>query len=633
MDPFREHVPARRRLPIAWKFSGLLAVLVPALIGVSWIGDRALGVIKARLDAVHDDSLATSRLVGRLSTSIEEAEELSLRLVAETDPNQIARIRIELSATVIPRVERGIAELRLAASDLSQPGDLALVERLDVAWHDFSTFTHSTRFLEASSRESTADRATSTTLERLAEPLTATIAEIDATEQRQALAARRAADSTYARSVYELRVIAAIGLLVGVGATLLLSRNVVRRIRAYSTFAKHVAAGDLDTRTRPTGHDELTDLGWALNTMVTRGQEARAYEETQAEFTDALQVTGGEEEAYGLLKRHIERSIPGTDVVTLNRNNSADRLEPTTPLSPDSGLMNAFAEAHPRDCLAVRLARSHHGDPASEPLIGCPLCGGIDRFSTCKPLLVSGEVIGSVLVTREEPLLEAESTRIGDSVAQAAPVLANLRNLAVAELRAATDQLTGLPNTRAVQDTLRRLVAQAARMILPLAAVLFDLDHFKRINDRHGHPKGDEVLASVGATLQATLRDSDFVGRYGGEEFIMILPATGREAAVQVAERVREAIANIEVLDEENVTASFGVAVFPDDASDAVQLVRNADRALYRAKANGRNRVEVFSLDRRTDDVKASPQAAGVGWTTWSSDEGETSGIRTDQAD
>jgi len=149
--------------------------------------------------------------------------------------------------------------------------------------------------------------------------------------------------------------------------------------------------------------------------------------------------------------------------------------------------------------------------------------------------------------------------------------------------------------------------------------------------DRHGHPKGDEVLASVGATLQATLRESDFVGRYGGEEFIMILPATGREAAVQVAERVREAIANIEVLDEESVTASFGVAVFPDDASDATHLVRNADRALYRPKANGRNRIEVFSLDRRTDDVKASQESAGVGWTTGSSDEGETSGIRTGQ--
>lgn len=256
-----------------------------------------------------------------------------------------------------------------------------------------------------------------------------------------------------------------------------------------------------------------------------------------------------------------------------------------------------------------------------------------DRFSACKPLLVSGEVIGSVLVTRDVPLIEEESMRIGDSVAQAAPVLANLRNLAIAELRAATDQLTGLPNTRAVQDALRRLVAQAARMILPLSAVLFDLDHFKRINDQHGHPKGDEVLASVGATLQATMRESDFVGRYGGEEFIMILPATGREAAVQVAERVREAIANIEVLDEEHVTASFGVAVFPDDASDAVHLVRNADRALYRAKANGRDRVEVFSLDRRADDLKASPDASGNGWTTQPSAEDETSGIRTGHTD
>ncbi len=79
------------------------------------------------------------------------------------------------------------------------------------------------------------------------------------------------------------------------------------------------------------------------------------------------------------------------------------------------------------------------------------------------------------------------------------------------------------------------------------------------------------------------------------------------------------------------MTASFGVAVFPDDASDATHLVRNADRALYRPKANGRNRIEVFSLDRRTDDVKASQESAGVGWTTGSSDEGETSGIRTGQ--
>ncbi|HET7309438.1 MAG TPA: GGDEF domain-containing protein [Actinomycetota bacterium] len=190
-----------------------------------------------------------------------------------------------------------------------------------------------------------------------------------------------------------------------------------------------------------------------------------------------------------------------------------------------------------------------------------------------------------------------------DSVTQAAPVLANLRNLSIAQLRAATDSLTWLPNARAVQDTLKLLVAQPSRMLWPLGTVLLDLDHFKDINDTFGHGIGDEVLAAVGVALQSTVRESDFVGRYGGEEFIMLLPDADRETTLQVAERVRTAIANINVLEGDSaVTASFGVAVFPGDAPDAARLVRNADRALYRAKANGRNRVEMFTLDAATED-------------------------------
>ena len=132
--------------------------------------------------------------------------------------------------------------------------------------------------------------------------------------------------------------------------------------------------------------------------------------------------------------------------------------------------------------------------------------------------------------------------------------------------------------------------------------VLLDLDHFKDINDTFGHGIGDEVLAA-GVALQSTVRESNFVGRYGGEEFIMLLPDADRETTLQVAERVRTAIAAINVLEGDSaVTASFGVAVFPEDAPDAARLVRNADRALYRAKANGRNRVEIFSLDAATED-------------------------------
>ena len=213
--------------------------------------------------------------------------------------------------------------------------------------------------------------------------------------------------------------------------------------------------------------------------------------------------------------------------------------------------------------------------------------------ATCEPLLVGGEVIGSVMVQHPQPLRADDTDRITDSVSQAAPVLANLRNLALAEFRANNDALTGVPNKRALHDTLKRMVAQASRSVSPLAAVMLDLDHFKQINDVYGHEKGDEVLAAVGAALRDTLRESDFVGRYGGEEFLILLPDTDRDGATVVAEAIRATVEFTKVPGVERaVTASLGIAVTPDDAGDPTKLIRNADRALFTAKARGRNRVE-----------------------------------------
>jgi diguanylate cyclase (GGDEF)-like protein len=206
--------------------------------------------------------------------------------------------------------------------------------------------------------------------------------------------------------------------------------------------------------------------------------------------------------------------------------------------------------------------------------------------------LVGGEVIGAVLVQHPAPLDPASKRRVEASITQASPVLANLRNLALSQTRALTDQLTGLPNRRSVDDTLKRMAAFANRSVTPLAAVLFDLDHFKKINDLAGHEKGDEVLAAVGVAVAAECRASDFVGRYGGEEFVLLLPDTDRAGAVVIAEKVRLAIAAVEVVGVSRaITASLGVAAIPDDASEHGQLVRAADRALYLAKAAGRNRV------------------------------------------
>ena len=313
----------------------------------------------------------------------------------------------------------------------------------------------------------------------------------------------------------------------------------------------------------------------------------------QAEFADILQIANDEDEAQQLLQRHLERTLAATTAVVLNRNNSADRLEAVTPLPNGSPLAETLRGAVPQSCLAVRSGRTHRADEGRSALLSCPVCAACPGASSCVPLTVGGEVIGSVLLNRPRPYTEAEEQRIRESVGQAAPVLANLRNLAVAEIRAATDGLTGLPNKRAVTDALNRMFAQASTTGSPIALLLLDLDHFKQINDQWGHAVGDQVLANVGAVLRSALRTRDFAGRNGGEEFAVLLPDTAVAAALEIAERVRAAIAEISLPGADvSVTASIGVGGYPDHASTLDRLERLADAALYLAKRHGRNRVE-----------------------------------------
>jgi diguanylate cyclase (GGDEF)-like protein len=327
---------------------------------------------------------------------------------------------------------------------------------------------------------------------------------------------------------------------------------------------------------------------------IIRIRRAVEPENEQLEFAETLQVTETEREAHELLKRHLERALPGVEATVLNRNNSADRLEAMTPLAADSCLSKTLEHAAPRSCLAIRSARSHTHDDTKRPLLGCSVCGDCPGRASCTPLTVSGEVIGAVLVTGGAERTESGERRIRDSVSQAAPVLANLRNLAIAEVRAETDSLTGLPNKRAVTDTLKRMLAHSSRTLTPMSLLMIDLDYFKNINDRFGHPVGDQALANVGAAISSALRASDFAGRNGGEEFAVLLPDTDLEGAKEAAERIRLAIADIDIPGaDQPLTASLGVAMYPDHATTADRLERLADAALYTAKRAGRNRVEV----------------------------------------
>jgi diguanylate cyclase (GGDEF)-like protein len=150
------------------------------------------------------------------------------------------------------------------------------------------------------------------------------------------------------------------------------------------------------------------------------------------------------------------------------------------------------------------------------------------------------------------------------------------------------------------------MAAYASRSVSPLTAIAVDLDHFKQINDSYGHASGDAVLGAAGTALMNAVRASDFVGRNGGEEFIVLLPDTPTDSSVVVAERIRKAMAAIRVpgVDRE-ITASIGIATIPEHAGDSDELIRSADQALYAAKANGRNRIEVAEPRRNEATVSS----------------------------
>lgn len=160
-----------------------------------------------------------------------------------------------------------------------------------------------------------------------------------------------------------------------------------------------------------------------------------------------------------------------------------------------------------------------------------------------------------------------------------------------------TDGLTGIYNHRHFYTRLDEEAKRAERYGHPLSVIISDIDHFKDYNDAHGHPAGDSVLKGVASCIKGNARGQDTVARYGGEEFSIILPETEKEAALKVAERIRGCVSeqpfpNKETQPGGNLTISLGVATFPLDAGDVNGLVEKADKALYRAKEGGRNRVE-----------------------------------------
>ena len=207
--------------------------------------------------------------------------------------------------------------------------------------------------------------------------------------------------------------------------------------------------------------------------------------------------------------------------------------------------------------------------------------------------IIEVQAHGSAMDTGGRPVLVSVLMDITERARTEREVLALQAQLREQSIH---DALTGLYNRRHLEATLERELARATRMSKPLSIVMVDLDHFKSVNDRLGHPAGDEVLRSFGALLTDQFRTDDISCRYGGEEFLVVMPGCAEGAAIDLAERLRRATEASAIAcgaEAIRMTVSSGVATFPRHGRTAAELIKAADTALYGAKAAGRNRVGV----------------------------------------
>lgn len=223
------------------------------------------------------------------------------------------------------------------------------------------------------------------------------------------------------------------------------------------------------------------------------------------------------------------------------------------------------------------------------------------RDCLAEPLTADGRSLGLLLVAnKRSPYLDEDTALVNAVAVQVVGAVDKSMQLVVTRHEATTDAMTGLYNYRFLISYLDQQVNVAERAGSSLSVLMLDLDHFKAINDTHGHLAGDAVLRAVASLVVETIRKSDLAARYGGEEFVIVMSNTGREDAELVAEKVRQAVAAMEVTLDEGlrvgVTVSIGGVSFPDGTRGARNLLDLADRALYQAKRAGRNRVEFVDL-------------------------------------
>ena len=425
-------------------------------------------------------------------------------------------------------------------------------------------------------------------------------------------------------------------LLGLVAAALLLaavSRAVIAPIQQLRDAALQLGNGKLDSRIPSHAKDELGELAGSFNLvadnltkMIAERAEAQdelseAHEKLKpsmgelesrnreagalSEMADLLQSCLTLEEASGVITSSAEKLFPGFSGSMLMYSASRNILEAVTSWGGNLPVERVFG---PDDCWALRRGRLHQSKSGA----GAVRCGHLGaesrQPSVCAPLMAHGEILGILCLVADvngasgaRESISEFNVKLAVSVGeQAALSFANLKLREKLSYQSIRDPLTGLFNRRYLDESLEREVSRAVRKKRSLGVIMLDVDRFKKFNDTFGHDAGDTVLRELGDYLAKFIRRGDLACRYGGEEFMLVLPESSLEDTRRRAEELRSAFQQVSIKHRDivlgKVTVSLGVAASPEHGITANDLLAAADGALLRAKQEGRDRVLIAEV-------------------------------------
>ncbi len=441
----------------------------------------------------------------------------------------------------------------------------------------------------------------------------------------RAIEARRAEQATLTASTRHATLVrlalggiaSFLGLIV---LTWWLGRSIVVSLNRLGAVAGRVVAGDLRARANVDSRDEIGVLAAKFNEMadsltgfVDRLEADAQRDGFGSQLVEALEMADEEDAAHEVIERAMVEVARSAPMELLLSDSSKASLEPAA-ASPTAGAPGCPVQS-PFSCVAVR-----RGNPVvfedSEALSACPKLRGRASgpcSAVCVPVTFMGRALGVLHATGPvgEPLRAEQVAQLTTLVTQSGARIGTVRAFEKTQLQASTDGLTGLINRRTLENEVRQLMSHGRRFALAMA----DLDRFKSLNDTHGHEAGDRALRLFSQVVRGVVGEGDLAARFGGEEFVLVLPDADAAAAVAFCERLRAELAQAHTGDHPRFTGSFGVT--DSTQADTLEaLLRIADAGLYAAKEGGRDQVVHSGGSRIESDAAEALVTAEVARAT-----------------